>query len=53
MLTWTVASAFVIILLLLVCYDLFVSRRQRKLEDAAARTHAIVSSLFPKNVQER
>eukprot|EP00977_Amphora_coffeiformis_P007626 scaffold1684_cov214-Amphora_coffeaeformis.AAC.10 len=52
-LSWTLSLALVIILALLFCYDFVASRRQHKLEDAAARTHAIVSGIFPKNVQER
>lgn len=52
-LAWTVAGSFATILTLLFFYDLFASRRQRKLMDATSRTHAIVSGMFPKSVQER
>ena len=48
-----VALIFLVILSLLVLYDLLVSSRQRKLLASASRTHAIVSNLFPKMVQDR
>mmetsp|Transcript_117760 Transcript_117760/g.175888 ORF Transcript_117760/g.175888 Transcript_117760/m.175888 type:complete len:1128 (+) Transcript_117760:68-3451(+) len=48
-----VAVLFCLILALVVAYDRVVVRRQRKLMDQAAKTKAIVSSLFPENVQKR
>jgi class 3 adenylate cyclase len=49
----TVAILFAIILIIMGVYDCMVTRRQRKLLAYAKRTKAIVSSLFPKNVQQR
>ena len=34
-------------------YDYYVELREKKVESKAAKTQALVSSLFPKNVQER
>jgi class 3 adenylate cyclase len=48
-----VAILFGFILLLILMYDRVVIQRQQKLMAHAARTKAIVSSLFPENVQKR
>jgi hypothetical protein len=36
-----------------ICYDILVSRRQEKVQNAAIRSNAIVSSLFPANVRDQ
>ena len=48
-----VVGIFGVILLLLMLFDFMVVRRQRKLMAASRKTHALVSSLFPENVQQR
>ena len=47
------ASVFVVIALSFLYYDFFVQRRNTKIVDAAARTNAIVLSLFPKQVRDK
>jgi len=48
-----VAIIFIFTALVFLAYDWTVQLRQNKVLNAATRTQAIVSSLFPKNVQER
>jgi hypothetical protein len=48
-----VAVLFIILALLFALYDKYVRARNRKVVGAAARTNAIVTSLFPSNVRER
>jgi len=48
-----VAIIFIFTALVFLAYDWAVQLRQNKVLNAATRTQAIVSSLFPKNVQER
>jgi hypothetical protein len=48
-----VALAFLVTAILLVVYDMMVNRRQRKTIKAAARTQAIVTSLFPKEIGKK
>ena len=52
-LTIAVASAFAFLAVVYFVYDLYVNRRNQKMLRAAARSTAIVSSLFPSNVRER
>jgi class 3 adenylate cyclase len=51
--TWCVAAAFLFMTLTFLAYDWFVQRRYQKVVGAAARSNAILSSLFPKNVRDR
>jgi hypothetical protein len=48
--TGVVVMAFFVTAVLLVVYDMMVKRRQTKTIKAAARTQAIVTSLFPKEI---
>ena len=48
-----VVTVFVFTAMTFAFYDWMVARRQKKVLNTATRTKAIVSSLFPKNVQER
>ncbi|KAG7371467.1 adenylate cyclase [Nitzschia inconspicua] len=48
-----VASTFVFTAMVFLVYDILVQKRQKKLLSSAKRSHAIVSSLFPKEVQEK
>jgi hypothetical protein len=48
-----VITSFVIATICFAIYDILVQRRQRKLLEAANKTNAIVSSLFPSNVRDR
>ena len=48
-----VAVSFGLVTWLVYMYDRLVTRRQRELVESANKTRAIVSSLFPENVQER
>jgi hypothetical protein len=48
-----VALAFLVTAILLVVYDIMVNRRERKTIKAAARTQAIVTSLFPKEIAKK
>ena len=48
-----VAIIFIFTAFVFLAYDWAVQLRQNKVLNAATRTQAIVSSLFPKNVQER
>ena len=50
---WCVFAIFGLILLLLMLFDYMVVRRQRKLMAVSRKTHAIVTSLFPENIQKR
>lgn len=47
------AVLFLCLLIGFTAYDSFVSRRNRVVINAAARSNAILSSLFPSNVRER
>lgn len=49
----TAAAIFVATSIIFVVYDRWVERRQKVVMTTAARTHAIVSSLFPSNVRDR
>jgi hypothetical protein len=51
-LTSVVAAAFFFMILTFLAYDWFVQRRNQKVVGAAARSNAILSSLFPKNVRD-
>ena len=51
--SWFVVGIFGIILLFLMIFDFMVVNRQRKLMATARKTHAVVTSLFPENVQQR
>ncbi len=48
-----VASVGVFILVVFLCYDSVVHRRQRMVMESAARSNAIVAQLFPSVVHER
>jgi hypothetical protein len=48
-----VTLAFVVTAILLVVYDMMVNRRESKTIKAAARTQAIVVSLFPKDIAKK
>jgi class 3 adenylate cyclase len=48
-----IAGTFLVMIAAFVIYDLIVQRRNQKLVHNAARSNAIVSSLFPKNVRDR
>jgi hypothetical protein len=48
-----VALAFLVTAILLVVYDRMVNRRESKTIKAAARTQAIVASLFPKEIAKK
>jgi hypothetical protein len=52
-LAMVVASAFVLMLGTFVVYDMFVFRRNKKILGEVLRSQAIVSSMFPTNVQDR
>ena len=51
--TCVVAGTFALMILIFFGYDRIVDRRNDKVVDAAARSSAIVSSLFPSNVRDR
>jgi class 3 adenylate cyclase len=51
--TSIVAMSFVITAVVLILYELMVSRRQKATLSSAIRTNAIVASLFPANVRDR
>ena len=51
--TSVVVMVFFFTALVFSLYDVLVTRRQSVVANAAARTQALVSSLFPKNVQQR
>lgn len=51
--TCSVAVVFLFAILMFFAYDRLVERRQRILLDKAKRTHMIVASLFPKNIQDQ
>jgi hypothetical protein len=48
-----IVTIFVFTALVFLVYDWLVEYRQKKLASTAARTNAIVASLFPKDVQKR
>jgi hypothetical protein len=52
-LTIVVAATFLFMALTFYMYDWFVQRRNNKVVDAAARSNAIVSSMFPETVRNR
>jgi class 3 adenylate cyclase len=52
-LSLSVAGAFIFMICTFFAYDYFVRQRNEKIVGAAARSGAIVSSLFPSNVRER
>jgi class 3 adenylate cyclase len=51
--TIVIASLFVIMAIIFAVYNRFVQSRNNKVVNAAARSNAIVSSLFPSNVRDR
>ena len=51
--TCAIVMVFVFVAMVFVVYDFLVTRRQNKVSALARRTNAIVSSLFPKNIQRR
>jgi class 3 adenylate cyclase len=48
-----IAGTFLMMIAAFVIYDLIVQRRNQKLVFNAARSNAIVTSLFPKNIRDR
>jgi len=48
-----VACAFLLMSLTFVGYEVFVSKKNKKMVSQAARTNKIVSSIFPSNVRDR
>jgi len=48
-----VAATFLVMIATFAVYDIMAQRRKRKLIQTAARTNAIVTSLFPRNVRDR
>jgi hypothetical protein len=52
-LTGVVAGTFFLMKIAFLMYDRFVRRRNNKIVSAAAKSNAIVSSLFPSNVRDR
>jgi class 3 adenylate cyclase len=48
-----IAGTFLLMIAAFLIYDLIVQQRNQKLVHNAARSNAIVSSLFPKNVRDR
>jgi hypothetical protein len=53
LLTVIVASAFALMLVTFIVYDIFVFRRNKKILNEVVRSQAIVSSMFPSSVQDR
>jgi len=51
--TAIVAVVFFLIVVIFLVYDCFVSKRNQVVVLAAARSNAIISSLFPQNVRDR
>jgi class 3 adenylate cyclase len=51
--TIVVALTFVLVAVVFFIYDVFVQNRNEKLIASAAKSNAIVSSLFPDNIRER
>ena len=51
--TVAVTALFVAVTMAFMVYDYFVTKRQSKIVTAAARSHAIVASVFPAAVRER
>ncbi|KAG7342014.1 family 3 adenylate cyclase [Nitzschia inconspicua] len=51
--TTMIASIFLCTAMVFLVYDILVQKRQKKLMSSAKRSNAIVSSLFPKEVQEK
>ena len=48
-----VASTFVVVIIIFFVYDLFVQRRNEKLIADAARSNALVTSMFPGEIRDR
>jgi hypothetical protein len=51
--TSVVAVTFFLVVVTFVMYDIFVQRRNSKVEDAAVRSNVILSSLFPTTIRDR
>lgn len=51
--TAIVSATFLVVVLTFIVYDVFVQKRNSKVVNAAARSNAILSSLFPSNVRDR
>jgi class 3 adenylate cyclase len=51
--TCLISAAFAILAITFILYDRFVNRRNEKIVHAAARSNAIISSLFPTQVRDR
>jgi class 3 adenylate cyclase len=50
---WIVLCVFLTMVMIFVCYDCLVERRQSRVIDAAERSDAIVRSLFPSAIRDR
>jgi class 3 adenylate cyclase len=50
---FVVALTFVLVAVVFFIYDIFVQKRNEKLISSAAKSNAIVSSLFPDNIRDR
>jgi hypothetical protein len=53
LLTIVVAITFALVVVTFFVYDVFVQRRNKKVVDAATRSTAILSSMFPSNIRAR
>ena len=51
--TVAIAVSFLVMVLAFLAYDWFVQHRNHKVVGAAARSNALLSSLFPKNVRDQ
>jgi hypothetical protein len=51
--TSIVAVTFFLVVVTFIVYDIFVQRRNSKVEDAAVRSNVILSSLFPTTIRDR
>ncbi|KAL7563389.1 hypothetical protein ACA910_016490 [Epithemia clementina (nom. ined.)] len=53
MYTFVVATIFVLMALAFFIYDMYVEKRNDKMVDTAAKSNALVSSIFPSTVRDR
>jgi len=51
--TIAVAALFGVVAIAFLVYDFFVSKRNQKIVDTAARSNAIVASVFPATIRDR
>lgn len=49
----TIGAVFLFTVFMIICYDMMIERRQKRILETAKRSTAIVSSIFPRKVRDK